>query len=446
MSYEVKPGNLFGRVGQGIGQGLAAQVPKEIDRYRLSQGLKDLEARSGDLTPLQVLTGAASIPGITPQMIESFGDLARQQARSQALIQGANKTPENPFKRETRTDEKTGEEVAPSLTTRTPIEETLKPKIPKSLKQLQDRAGQLYQENPALYKSDPQLAMNAAIQEDQQEQAISTAIQGQRTKEQNVQDTVQQTLKNQQKSLGAQVPGNVYSKIENQAINAVKPKPKNENEQGGEGLTEQQAIKKYGDKLDEISREYKAIETVGTGKLIVSSPKDNKSTLRSLQKKFKERDDLENFGDSLISENNLSPSKAYYLAYPVSDNKELNNAITKIPKLKPSLAIPPIPGIPTFAIPRGLSEQEVKKKTLDVSKQLAPVMKRTGGSPLSIAEELKERNYDPYTWMNYLRENQKELDLTGRQGREIDKSTNFVPTTDDLWLFYFSGLDPLVEQ
>ena len=33
MAIEINQGNLFGRIGTGIGKGLADQVPKEIDRY-----------------------------------------------------------------------------------------------------------------------------------------------------------------------------------------------------------------------------------------------------------------------------------------------------------------------------------------------------------------------------------------------------------------------------
>jgi len=69
MSYQVKQGNIFGRLGSGIGQGLAEQLPKEIERSRLAQGLEDLSQQQG-LSPTQKFAKLAAIPGVTPQMIQ----------------------------------------------------------------------------------------------------------------------------------------------------------------------------------------------------------------------------------------------------------------------------------------------------------------------------------------------------------------------------------------
>ena len=35
-------GSVAGRIGKGFGQGLAEQLPKEIEKYRLSSGLNKL--------------------------------------------------------------------------------------------------------------------------------------------------------------------------------------------------------------------------------------------------------------------------------------------------------------------------------------------------------------------------------------------------------------------
>lgn len=80
--------SIFGRVGGGIGKGLAEQIPKEVDRYRLSQGLQQLERDSGNLSPIQNLTRLASIPGALehPQLIESFSKLAKEQATRRNLV------------------------------------------------------------------------------------------------------------------------------------------------------------------------------------------------------------------------------------------------------------------------------------------------------------------------------------------------------------------------
>lgn len=59
MSYQVKQGNIFGRIGTGIGKGLSEQVPKEIESNRLSKAFQDLQGK----TPTEQLTRLASIPG-----------------------------------------------------------------------------------------------------------------------------------------------------------------------------------------------------------------------------------------------------------------------------------------------------------------------------------------------------------------------------------------------
>lgn len=88
-AQKIKQANIFGRIGTGIGQGLSDQIPKEIERYRLSSGLQNFEKESGNLNPIQQLARLSSIPGITPQMIQSFSELARIQNQGNAYKRGA---------------------------------------------------------------------------------------------------------------------------------------------------------------------------------------------------------------------------------------------------------------------------------------------------------------------------------------------------------------------
>lgn len=77
-SYTVSPGSAWGRIGTSVGQGLAEQIPKEAERYRLKSGLEELSNTPG-LSQTQQMAKLLAIPGITPQGIQSFGDLLRQQ-------------------------------------------------------------------------------------------------------------------------------------------------------------------------------------------------------------------------------------------------------------------------------------------------------------------------------------------------------------------------------
>jgi len=69
MSYSVKPASGLGRLGEGLGEGLAQQLPKEIERVRLSKGLENLgkEDFSGG-NQIQNLAKIYNIPGMTPEV------------------------------------------------------------------------------------------------------------------------------------------------------------------------------------------------------------------------------------------------------------------------------------------------------------------------------------------------------------------------------------------
>lgn len=79
MAQRISQPSFAGSFGSGIGQGLAEQIPKEIDRHRLASGLKQFENESQNLNPLQQATRLFSIPGITPQMVQVLPELLKQQ-------------------------------------------------------------------------------------------------------------------------------------------------------------------------------------------------------------------------------------------------------------------------------------------------------------------------------------------------------------------------------
>jgi hypothetical protein len=196
-----------------------------------------------------------------------------------------------------------------------------------------------------------------------------------------------------------------------------------------------EAMKKYGGELDAISRDYSAIDGLGNWGIITKKPSETLGAIKSLQSKFAERNDLENFAQRIMSKNKLSPGIAYNLAFPVSANKPLNNALQSAPKVE----LPPghigKQGEPVF-------KEHIIKKTQTLAEKLGPLLGKNG-SPLSVGQELKAKGYDPQTWMNYLRKNRKSLDLTESQARQLDKAIPSTPSLNDLWLLNFTGLDKL---
>ena len=72
-------GNIFGRIGKGLGKGLAESIPKSIERGQLSAGLKQLQNQPNG-TPFEQASYLQSLPGATPEMINSVLPLLQQQA------------------------------------------------------------------------------------------------------------------------------------------------------------------------------------------------------------------------------------------------------------------------------------------------------------------------------------------------------------------------------
>lgn len=92
MAQYIKNANIFGRIGSGLGQGLAEQLPKEIEHYRRKSDLDAFanEVGQGRLSPIQQVARASSIYGATPQMIQSLSEQARMQNTRNAYNDLAN--------------------------------------------------------------------------------------------------------------------------------------------------------------------------------------------------------------------------------------------------------------------------------------------------------------------------------------------------------------------
>jgi hypothetical protein len=432
MAQEISRGSIFGRLGTGIGQGLSEQIPKEIERHRLQSGLEDV-GNAKDLTPFQRFAKLSGVPGITPQAIQSGTELLKQEAQGRALDKSINEQRVNPFTQQKKNGDFTKSNASPSITKQKHLEEVQEGYIPPTQDEIFEDAGRRYNENPALYNNDPQKAIQAAETAALRQEKINQAHKEQNQTLSDIQDKVVNRLKAQSDRLGAQnVPSKVYSKIEDEAIQATKSK-----KEGGEGLTEQQAMKKYGAKLDDIARDYKAIDTIGNWGIVQKPAKESLRAMNSLQDKFSKRGETEEFADSLIADNKISPMTAYAIAEPIRRQNKLNTEIKNIPSINNK---------PTQIGRMGLGikipeKEDVRKKTLEVSEKIGPLISKGGGSPLAVAYELKKKGYDPSEWLEYVRRNRDELKLTEEQGRQLDKPDSLTGTINDWWLSSFTGLE-----
>lgn len=418
-------GNIFGRLGKGIGQGLSQQLPQEIERGRLKSGLKKLNEKK-DLDPMEYFTEALSIPGLTPQATETLGKLAKQRLQAQALSKSGEmdkRFDKYPVFEEQNNDGQADQGI-PSLTTRNPIEATLNPTLPKSQIELDKRAAERYNANPARYNYDPDSALEVTKDEDAREIARNKVLQDQRINEQNVQKTVTDTLRNQHNLLQNNVPAEVYSNLEDEAIQAVKSV-----KDGGKGWTEQRAAKEIGEKLSDISKDYANLAALGGKELLGKNAKETVRALKSLQSKFAKRDELDHFANTLVAQNGLSPEFAYSRAYPLEQDKVAYDIIAKAPTQSKF----EYKGSPEY-------KRKIENETLKLAPSLAKNLRERNGSPLTIAYALRSKGYDPATWMDYLQKHEEELNLSRRQDRQLSKSTSIIPPLNDAFIKIFGGL------
>lgn len=376
MAQYIKNADIFGRVGSGIGAGLAEQIPKEIERNRLASGLNELGEQK-DLTPFQQFARLSSIPGVTPQMIQSGSDLLRQQARGQALagLDGQKSTQTappfpSPVSGSAQPANQTGSNV-PSITKGNILETLQQGWQPRSEDEKFTAAGQKYNANPAFYGNDPQRAIDYENQIDATEEKRFLAAESQNERLSNIQRNLVSRLSDQSKRLNTQVPAELYSKIEDEAIQATKPRS-----EGGRGISEQQAMKEYGNKLNDASRQFEKISQLGNWGITMKPSSETLRAIKQLQGEMENLDQTDNAALKMVRESKVSPQFAYAVFQPVRRVPELAGEIKKLPNLEPVHTLFESKVPPSVAVPR----------TQDISPRLAEFVKNNEkASPLSIA-------------------------------------------------------------
>lgn len=415
MAQYIKSGNIFGRIGSGIGKGLAEQVPKEIEHARLRTGLQNLanEADQGNLSPAQFAARAAGTYGATPQITQTFGELARQQGYLNSLKNQYDNESTNKMQSQ-RTYMPSEQELKqpvkgeiPTLATPEATAQSYKEFIPPTEQEERADAFENFKNNPARYKYDYENALqerkaitsrNSQIQKSQQE-SEKTAVE--KT------DKIKTNLKNEIQKLGLKnIPPIPYQKIEEKIINSMLPKT-----EGGEGLSQDQAVNKYSKELNKINDDYLSLNSLSSW-----SPKDFNRRLNSLQKDFASRGEQKQLMDTLIGEYKISPTYAAHRSYPIEGEMPTLNRIKQTP-------VHTISGKPI----RG---KNVPSPNDNTYKKLKQEMGKKN-SPLSIGYQLDQAGWDAKGWLKYLDNNRDDLEVW--QADQLNKNSNTVDMKD-AWL------------
>lgn len=398
-------GGLWGELGKGFGQGLSEQLPKEVERHRLSQGLKKLGEQK-DLTPFQQFTGLVSQPGMTPQIIQSGQQLLQQQAYLNSLKNQyeGNGGPQSGNKGYAPTQEELSNPSkgeVPTLATPEATAESYKTFIPPTEQEERKDAFENFKQNPARYNNDFEKALSERKAITSRNQEIQKAYQAQEAtavgKEAGVKSALQAEVSKLQ--LG-NIPPKAYQKFEEKVLNSVLSK-----KDGGEGLTQEQGVNKYSKELAQANRNYLDLSSLSSW-----SPRDFNARTNALQKEFASRGEEQMMMDQLIAEQGISPMYAAHKSYPIKKGE-----MPTLNKLSP-------PSIRGVGIPKPINDITYE--------QLKKEMGETN-SPLSIAYQLQKHDQDPRGWINYL-DNHRD-DLKVWQADQLTKNQNILDL-QDLWL------------
>jgi hypothetical protein len=446
-------GSLFGRIGSGIGQGLAEQLPKEIERGRLAQGLQQFEQDSAGLNPMQSLARAYAIPGITPQMSQSFGELARQQGIKNSYTQtrgkqnlpridkpnasqaindvnfgnfeknARSKTEQKDFVRPT-------EQGQPQAVDTNPLRQEAIPLSPWSTDRRNEERAILGQEYPWMnveqineMASDNERRELAQPEAEQAKDAYKTE------KKKEIEEAFTKKLEKLTQKQGPDVFKDVTGEMQNNFLRTVErdiaSNPK---------LTVEDAVEKRVQQLFQIPKAKTKLNILASRNIFDQlNPIKKKEAMKNLLSAstiFADVGDNEEFFDILKTKNDekigtrgfdLSPENAAWIAYPRSKNIE--NFTKSIN-------------------PQKLGQDSTRRAQYYAS-QVGKLMS-DDDSILSILKEIyvKDPYFDKSVFMDYFRDNQKELGLTSKQKQEFLEKLDVIPTWGDITLFPYLFREP----
>ncbi|MBS0654079.1 MAG: hypothetical protein JSR39_11210, partial [Verrucomicrobia bacterium] len=280
-------------------------------------------------------------------------------------------------------------------------------------------AADLARQFPTLYGMDPDKALAEASRRDKARVANDQAYEQRQTLVRNRFDEI---LKQKIQKEGEETFSDVIGDLQNEFV-----KKANDDVDAGR-LNPVQAANKYGQQALEFAKSRNNLKTIGNESWFTRTPGNTRKSIDKIRESYKELGVLDEFARDLEAFHGLTPYYADYLAFPVKDNKQLNNALSSIKHLD------------TEQIRKGtaLSEAEIAQKIFkDIGEN---------DSLRSIALALHGKGYNEAKFLDeiYKGYNEGKIRLNKRQGRELENRTRVNPNLSDLYIFSFSGLDKLV--
>lgn len=397
-------GNIFGRIGSSLGKSLAEQVPKEVERYRLSKGLERLtkQANEGNLSPLETISKLYGIPGLSPEAAGSvLPYLKAQEGRSQRIQQEPERMSLEQSKAPTQA-----------------ISQNIKPERQQSYSERLNSGTFLQGFSPEekqqkisdFLKSRPFATEEEAISKiDKQEADRMSFDQSLNVKKERIEKEVSNLINEFIQKKGNDVYKDITGRLQEgtyipKAISDVLDK----------GMGEKEAALKIANDALAFAKSKRTLKDLGYG--VTKGSEEIYNSLNSSRKEYEKRGLLEDFKDDLQTYQGASPEVANFLAFPVSSNKELQNSLDKLPNLG------------------SLKFEDIKKHEKAVQDAIKNLNEKD--SLQSIALYLQTKGYNPQWIMRGLAKASQEekIELSPMQEKEIQGAPNFYRTLGDLFL------------
>lgn len=422
-----QPGSIAGRIGKGFAQGLSEQLPKEIDRSRLSKGLKEIGEQK-DLSPFEQASRVLALPG-GAESAHTLLPLLQQQNQNKAFFKKGESKPLIPNK----------ESTLPASA------------IPKKTAEVQQSRGGLA--SPSEIKRYKQNLLQEPTQQDVNNLASDYIEQGivqnraeavQLAQQELTQNLTSQNAKNktltddlnsrialdlQKGGLGkfGDVAGEIQKELLDQGEYLVNAK----------GKSPQEVSQEIGDIVTNLGKTSNKTKQSGSFENMFRPARIKDRELREQKKDFEKYGFAEQFDDVATSSLGITPMKAAQVLDPLK-NELLKDKIgklkqgSKVGDILSSVASGTLGPLASF-IP-GLKQvqegvfngfgngTEMPSKSLDeVVKSIEPT-----DNLMAIAYEIRKKNLDVNQFLQRVSElsDSGEIAITPRQKRQLERPVN----------------------
>ncbi len=440
-SFKVNQGSTLGRIGSGVGKGLSEQLPKEIERGRLAQGLEQFNKESANLSPVEQYSKLVPLLSGSPhgaQALQILPELLKQQNLRNAYAnrskgEGQNVPEEGslqpreffqpgrigsqgnePTQMQGQQTVRPEDQGQPQIIENNPLRNEAIPGRPWSDQRREQEISNAFERGFATTLPE---AVQYASDKEQRELAQPLAVQKQDEYLRDQKDRLDADLDKRMSTLleTSGEKGKIFEDLSGEDINNIK-RSADRDLRTSPGATIEDISNKWAKKGLDLAKTRTDVNTLANRGFTdrITDPEKTFDKLKSYQKIFAETGNQENYFTSLKEKFGLSNNGAAVIAFPRS--KEVSSYIKNFPS--------------SIRKNSGNASTESRKFAADLSNHLS-----RDDSILAIASEMRRKdiNFDPHAFFSQLRDDLDILPFTPFQKREIAKGMeSFIPTWGDI--------------